>query len=201
MSLQGIHCFIICFFTSLLCASLRMSLPLFVMSLYYPFKVSIVSLSLCYVTALFKASTISSSVCYVPTLFKVSNVSLSVCCVIALFWASTVSSSVLLRHYALSLLFLLFHYLLLRQSTSWFPLLHCLFVTSLLCFLGFDCFFLCLLYVTIYAGYFCSPCSSQLLLRGAPDTVPVCLNLTPKRHRQLRVKDFPKVLMWQLKRD
>jgi len=56
-------------------------------------------------------------------------------------------------------------------------------------------------YVTIYSGYFCSPSSSQLLLRGAPYTVPMCRSLTPKRHRQLRVEDLPKVPTWQLKRD
>src|SRR6218665_1005843 len=41
-----------------------------------------------------------------------------------------------------------------------------------------------------------------LLLRGASDTARVlCRNFTPKRHRQLRVKDLPKVPMWRLERD
>ena len=44
--------------------------------------------------------------------------------------------------------------------------------------------------------YFCSASSSPLLLRGAPDTAQIlCPSLTPKWHRQLRVKDLPEVPM------
>src|SRR6218665_808187 len=53
------------FVTSLRCSMLRLSLPPFLNSPYYLFKVSIVSLSVCYVTALFYASTVSSSYFYV----------------------------------------------------------------------------------------------------------------------------------------
>jgi len=36
-----------------------------------------------------------------------------------------------------------------------------------------------------------------LLLRGATDTARIlCQSFTPKRHRQLRVKDLPKVPTW-----
>src|SRR6218665_1975124 len=81
LSLQGFHCFIICLlrhcsllgFDCLFLCFLRhytissmcpLVLHLFVTSLYYLFKVSIVSLSVCYVTALYYASTVSSSVSY-----------------------------------------------------------------------------------------------------------------------------------------
>ena len=51
------------FIGPLLCSILlRLTLPLFVMSPYNLFNVCIISLSVCYVTALFEASTVSSSV-------------------------------------------------------------------------------------------------------------------------------------------
>src|SRR6218665_486998 len=54
----------------------------------------------------------------------------------------------------------------------------------------------------IHSEYFYSASSSPLLLRGAPDAAWIlCWGFTPKRHRQLRVKDLPKVPMWQLERD
>ena len=44
--------------------------------------------------------------------------------------------------------------------------------------------------------------SSPLLLRSAPDTARIlCRSFTPKRHRQLQVKDLPKVPTWRLERD
>src|SRR6218665_1820489 len=54
----------------------------------------------------------------------------------------------------------------------------------------------------IYPGHFYSASSSPLLLRGAPDTARIlCQSFTPKRHRQLREKDLPKVTTWRLGRD
>ena len=51
----------------------------------------------------------------------------------------------------------------------------------------------------IHSDYFYSDCSTPLLLRGAPDTAwTLCRSFTPKHHRQLGVKDLPKVPMWQL---
>src|SRR6218665_546376 len=50
--IQCLYCFIVCFVTSLLCSMLRLSLHLFLTSLFYIFKVSIASLSVYYVTAL-----------------------------------------------------------------------------------------------------------------------------------------------------
>src|SRR6218665_77396 len=48
--------------------------------------------------------------------------------------------------------------------------------------------------VFIHSDYFYSASSSPLLLRGAPNTAWIlCQNFTPKRHRQLWVKDLPKV--------
>src|SRR6218665_1540593 len=50
----------------------------------------------------------------------------------------------------------------------------------------------------IHSEYFCSTFQSQLLLRGAPDTARIlCRRFTPKHHRQLRVKDLPKVPTWR----
>src|SRR6218665_56838 len=46
----------------------------------------------------------------------------------------------------------------------------------------------------IHTGYIYSTSSSPLLHRGAPDTARIlCRSFTPKRHRQLRVNDLPKV--------
>ena len=54
----------------------------------------------------------------------------------------------------------------------------------------------------IHSGYFYSASSSPLLLRGAPDTARIlCRNFTPKRHRQLWVKDLPKVPTWRLEQE
>src|SRR6218665_2446967 len=54
----------------------------------------------------------------------------------------------------------------------------------------------------IYSGYFCSTSSSQLLLRGAPNTAWIlCQSFMPKRHRQLQVKNLPRVPRWRLEWD
>src|SRR6218665_3934331 len=54
----------------------------------------------------------------------------------------------------------------------------------------------------IHSGHFCSASSSPLLLKSAPDTARIlCRSFTPKRHRQLRVKDWSKVPAWRLERD
>ena len=46
----------------------------------------------------------------------------------------------------------------------------------------------------INSVYFYSASSSPLLLRGAPDTARILrLSFTPKRHRQLQVKDLSKI--------
>src|SRR6218665_665315 len=45
-----------------------------------------------------------------------------------------------------------------------------------------------------HSDHFYSAYSSPLLLRGTPDTARIlCQSFTPKRHRQLRVKDLPMV--------
>src|SRR6218665_99238 len=58
-------------------------------------------------------------------------------------------------------------------------------------------------YSFIYSGYFYSASSSPLLLRGPADTARILQwrSCTPKRHRQLRGKDLPKVPMGRLERD
>src|SRR6218665_1210870 len=49
---------------------------------------------------------------------------------------------------------------------------------------------------------FYSASSSPSLLRSTSDTARIlCRSFTPKSHRQLRVKDLPKVPTWQLDRD
>src|SRR6218665_1828398 len=54
----------------------------------------------------------------------------------------------------------------------------------------------------IHSAYFYSASSSPLPLRGAPNTArTLCQSFTPKRHRQLRVKNLSKVPTWQLERD
>jgi len=78
----------------------------------------------------------------------------------------------------------------------------------LFCFLVILLFILMLLFLviasvsSIYSGHFYSASSSPLALRSAPDTARIlCQSFTPKRHRQLWVKDLPKVLAWRLERD
>src|SRR6218665_1458264 len=65
--------------------------------------------------------------------------------------------------------------------------------------ISFPChLFICSVLI-IHSGYFYSASSSPLLLRGAPDTARILyLSFTPKRYRQLRVKDLSKVLTWRL---
>jgi len=47
----------------------------------------------------------------------------------------------------------------------------------------------------IHSSYFYSVSSSSLLLRDDPDIIRIlCRSFTPKRHRQLRVKNLPKVV-------
>src|SRR6218665_3987738 len=54
----------------------------------------------------------------------------------------------------------------------------------------------------IHSGYFYSASSSPLLLRGAPGTARIPRRrFSPKHHRQLRVKDFPKDPTWRLERN
>src|SRR6218665_219693 len=73
------------FLTSLLCSRLRLFHILFVTSLFYLLRASIVSLSVCYVITLFSASAVSVSICCVTIILEdilylqVSIVSLSVC--------------------------------------------------------------------------------------------------------------------------
>src|SRR6218665_1269653 len=46
----------------------------------------------------------------------------------------------------------------------------------------------------VHFGYFYSTSSSPLPFRGAPNTARIlCRSFTPKRHRLLQAKDFPKV--------
>src|SRR6218665_1846760 len=54
----------------------------------------------------------------------------------------------------------------------------------------------------IHSDHFYSAFSSSLLLRSAPDITRIlCRSFTPKGHRQLRMKDLPKVLTWRIERD
>jgi len=113
LSLQGFYCFIFCllrhhttslrfslfhylFVTSVLCSWLRLSLPLFLTSLYYLIKDSFVSLPVCYVTIL----SLQGFHCFIICLLR----HCSVVCFDCLFLC-------LLRHYTISSMFPLFHYL------------------------------------------------------------------------------------------
>src|SRR6218665_3992753 len=53
----------------------------------------------------------------------------------------------------------------------------------------------------IHSGHFYSASSSPLPLRSAPNKERIlCQSFIPKHHRQLRVKDLPKVPTWRLER-
>ena len=54
----------------------------------------------------------------------------------------------------------------------------------------------------IHSGYFYSAPSSPLLLRGAPDySTHIVSKFHAEAHRQLQVKDLPKVPTWRLERE
>ena len=67
------------------------------------------------------------------------------------------------------------------------------------------CFFIYMLDIFSFIhsfNHFYSASSSPLLLRGAPDTaLMLCRNFIPKHHRQLWVKDLPKVPTWWLEQE
>src|SRR6218665_1928548 len=59
-----------------------------------------------------------------------------------------------------------------------------------------------LLHSFIHSGHFYSAPSSSLLLRGAPEySTDTVSEFHAEAHRQLQVKDLPKVSMWRLKRE
>src|SRR6218665_670773 len=129
------------FVTSLLCCNFRMSLPLFLTSQYYLFKVSIVSISVCYVTALFYASTVPTSVTR-HYLFRV-----------------------FLRHYTIFSRFPLFYYLLITSLIcSRLRLFLLLFVTSVYSLLKIFIVLLSVCYVTMLSLQ-CFHCFIICLLR------------------------------------
>src|SRR6218665_2428869 len=54
----------------------------------------------------------------------------------------------------------------------------------------------------IHSGHFYSAPSSPLLLRGAPDySTDTVSEFLAEAHRQLQVKDLPKVPTWRLERE
>src|SRR6218665_1083500 len=54
----------------------------------------------------------------------------------------------------------------------------------------------------IHSGHFYSAPSSPLLLRGAPDySTDTASEFHAEAHRQLQVKDLPKVPTWRLERE
>src|SRR6218665_1308755 len=105
------------FVTSLLCSRIRLSFPLCLSPLYYLCDVFLVSFSVCYVTPVFWASIFSSSALLrqCTIFFKVSFVSLFFVTSVLCFRIRLSLLLFLVRHYAFS---------------SWFPLFHYLFVTS-----------------------------------------------------------------------
>src|SRR6218665_1420743 len=70
------------------------------------------------------------------------------------------------------------------------------------CMTLYVCIYLRLMKTFTHSDHSYSTSSTPPLLRGTPDTARIlCWNFTPKRHRQLRDKDLPKVHTWQLERD
>src|SRR6218665_297377 len=148
LCLQGYHCFInYRFVTPLLCSRPRLSLPLFVTSLYYLFKVCIVSLPVCYVSAQFEISTVSASVCYIAMLSPRGFLCFIICLLrhqtissrLALFWFLLITSLLCSRLRLSPLPFVTLPWFLLKASIGSFIiclLCHC-------CVLDFDCLFLC----------------------------------------------------------
>src|SRR6218665_1761083 len=60
----------------------------------------------------------------------------------------------------------------------------------------------CYIHSFIHSGHFYSAPSSPLLLRGAPDyCTDTVSEFHAEAHRQLQVKDLPKVPTWRLERE
>src|SRR6218665_3701701 len=76
-------------------------------------------------------------------------------------------------------------------------------------FLPFNIVFYCInivlhsfIHSFIHSGHFYSAPSSPLLLRGAPDySADTVSEFHAEAHRQLQVKDLPKVPTWRLERE
>ena len=127
--------------TSLLCSRLRLSLPLFLTSLYYPFKVSIVALSVCFVPTL----SLKGFHCFIIWLLRHGSV-LGFDC---LFLCSNVTILSLQCFHCCIICLLRHHRLFLKGF-------HC-FIICLLrhcSVLGFDCLFFCLLHTYILSSRF-----------------------------------------------
>src|SRR6218665_2267876 len=82
--------------------------------------------------------------------------------------------------------------LILIQSQEFSIIFDCLLLTLIL---NVNRNFTPFIHSFIHSGYFYSASSSSLLLRGTPDVARTLRqSFTPKRHRQLRGKDFPRSL-------
>src|SRR6218665_2313979 len=133
---QGFYGFIhYLFVMSLLCSRLL----LFVTSLCFLLMVSIVSLSVCYVSALFKASTVSSSVCFVIIIYAFYSW-------FPLFHYLFVTS-VLCSRFRLSLLLFATSLCSLLMVSIIVSLSVC--YVTMLSFQGFLCFIICLLRLSL----------------------------------------------------
>src|SRR6218665_150342 len=84
----------------------------------------------------------------------------------------------------------------------------CIYVCNYVCM--YACMYICMdvrMYVCVYVfihsfGHFYSAPSSPPLLRGAPDySTDTVSEFHAEAHRQLQVKDFPKVPTWRLERE
>src|SRR6218665_2705043 len=82
------------------------------------------------------------------------------------------------------------------------PLYKCMHTCMYVWYCMYIC--VCVLYVQsfIHSGHFYSAPSSILLLRGAPDySTDTVSEFHAEPHRQLQVKDLPKVPTWRLERE
>jgi|SRR6218665_1474912 len=115
----------------------------FVTSLYYVFKISSVSLSVCYVIHLFSASAVSSSVCYARLRHYIRTISSRFPLFRYLF--------VTVRHCSV-LGFSCLLFCLLRRYSYYLQVFHCFTICLLRhgTVLGFDCSIFCLLSVMLY---------------------------------------------------
>src|SRR6218665_2379808 len=120
----------------------------FVTSLYYVFKISSVSLSVCYVIHLFSASAVSSSVCYARLRHYIRTISSRFPLFRYLF--------VTVRHCSV-LGFSCLLFCLLRRYSYYLQVYHCFTICLLRhgTVLGFDCSIFCLLSCCLFCCIFC----------------------------------------------
>src|SRR6218665_3724235 len=99
-------------------------------------------------------------------------------------------------------LFLFLYFFAYRLATSGVPPVVRVPPVENRCFTVYMYALITFIHSFIHSGHFYSAPSSPLRLRGAPDySTDTVSEFHAEAHRQLQVKDLPKVLTWRLERE